>query len=105
MTWTSIRQRFCEALYAAGRIKEASKSLLNIVNIFDKGVYMTGPIVTWVSGESCYLVPALYIRHFASDFLQRCLSTPESNVDAILHSKSPTPLLREWAKSKLTGGS
>ena len=51
----TIRQRFCEALYAAGRIKEAGESLLNIVNTDDEDVYMTGPVVTWVSGKLCYL--------------------------------------------------
>ena len=94
----TIRQRFCEALYAAGRIKEAGESLLDIAN---KDIYMTGPIVTWVSGKSCYPVPPPYIQHFATDFLQRCLCTPESSIDA---TPSPVPILREWAKSKLTGG-
>ena len=98
----TIRQRFCEALYAAGRIKEAGESLLDIAN---KDVYMTGPIVTWVSGKSCYPVPPLYTQHFATDFLNRYLSTSESTRDTTLHSPSPTPILREWAKSKLTGGS
>ena len=101
----TIRQRFCEALYAAGRIKEAGESLLNIVNTIDKDVSMTGPVVIWVSGKSCYPAPVLCIRHFATDFLERFLSTPESKVDATVHLKSLTPLLREWAKSKLRGGS
>ena len=92
-------------MYAAGRIKEAVEALLNISNTVDEDVYMTGPMLAWVSGESCYPVPALCIRHFATDFLQRYLSTPESRADATLHSTSPTPLLREWAKSKLTSGS
>ena len=98
----AIRQRFCEALYAAGCIKEAGESLLDIAN---KDVYMTGPIVTWVSGKSCYPVPPLCIQHFATDFLNRYLSTSESTRDTALHSPSPTPILREWAKSTLTGGS
>ena len=101
----TIRQRFCEALCAAGRIKEAGESLLDIVNTVDRDVYMTGPIITWVSGKSCYHIVALCIRSFATDFLQQCLSTPERSVDTTLHSPFPTPLLREWAKSKLTGGS
>ena len=45
------------------------------------------------------------MRHFATDFLQRCLSTPESSVETTVHSPFPALLLREWAKSKLTGGS
>ena len=44
------------------------------------------------------------IQHFATDFLQRCLSTAESS-DTTLHSPSPTLLLREWAKLTLTGSS
>ena len=98
----TIRQHFCEVLYAAGRIKEAGESLLDIAN---KDVYMTGPTVTWVSGKSCYLVPPLYTQQFATDFLNRYLSTSESTRDTTLHSPSPTPILREWAKSKLTSGS
>jgi hypothetical protein len=50
-----LRQRLCEALYATSRIKEAAESVLNIVNTVDEDVYTTGPIVTWVSGKSCYL--------------------------------------------------
>jgi hypothetical protein len=82
-------------------------SLPNIVNTVDEDVYMTGSgsIVTWFSGKSCYAIPPLYIRSCATDFLERCLSTPESGVDTTLHSPSPTPLLRKWAKSKLIGGS
>ena len=56
---TTIRQRLCEALYAAGRIKEAGESLLNIVNTVGEDVCMTGPIVTWVPGKSCYPVSPL----------------------------------------------
>ena len=50
-----IRQRFCEALYATGRSKEAGESLLNIVNTVDKDVCMTTrPIIAWISGTLCY---------------------------------------------------
>ena len=100
-----VRQRLCEALYAAGRIREAGESLLNIVNTVDEDVHMTGPIVTWVSGKLCFPVPPLCIRHFPTDFLQRYLSTPEGSIDTTLHSPPSMPLLREWAKSTLTGGS
>ena len=43
--------------------------------------------------------PLLFIRLFVTDFLQGCLS------ETTLDSPPPTLLLREWAKSKLTGGS
>ena len=33
--------------------------------------------------------------------MQRCLSTPNRNIDAV-SAMAPTPLLREWAKAKLT---
>ena len=39
---------------------------------------------------------------FHADFVQQCLSTPESGRDS---PSSPTPLLREWAKLKLASGS
>ena len=50
----TVRQRLCEALYAAGRIKEAGESILNIVNTVDEN--MTGAVFTWVSGKLCYPV-------------------------------------------------
>ena len=50
----TVRQRLCEALYAAGRTREAGESLLKMVNTFDEGVYMGGPITKWVSGEFMY---------------------------------------------------
>ena len=48
-----IRQRHCDALFAAGRMNEAGESLLNIVSSVDEEVYMRGPISTWVCGELC----------------------------------------------------
>ena len=40
---------------------------------------------------------------FLPGFVQRCLSTPNHNVDAV-SATPPTPLLRQWAKAKLTNG-
>jgi hypothetical protein len=47
----TVRQHLCEALYAAGRTKEAGESLLRMVKTFDEDVYMSGPIAKWVSGK------------------------------------------------------
>ncbi|KAF8547208.1 hypothetical protein OG21DRAFT_1501672 [Imleria badia] len=88
----TVQQRLCEALYAAGRTKEAGEFLLEMLNAVDEEGYISGPIATWVS-----------------DFAQQCLSTPESSDDAISMAprdgtRSPflTPLLSLWAKLKLT---
>ena len=45
----AVRQRFCEALYAAGCIKEAGESLLNIVNNVDEDIYITGLLVGYLT--------------------------------------------------------
>ena len=95
-----VRQCLCDALYAAGRIKEAGEALLNIVNFFDEDVYMAEPVVTWLSGELYCLVSAPCARCLATDFLRRCLSTENSD-DTTL----PTPPLREWVKLQLRGSS
>ena len=47
----TIRQRMCEALYSTGRTNKAGESLLELVNTFDKEVYMNAAVVDWVSGE------------------------------------------------------
>ena len=62
----TVRQRLCEALYAAGRIKEAGESLLDMENTVDEGVYRARSIVTWVSGKLCYPVPLTCIRYSIS---------------------------------------
>ena len=57
----TVRQRHCDALYAAGRVKEAGEALLNIVNFFDEDIYMAEPVVTWLSGELYCLVSPPFI--------------------------------------------
>ena len=74
-----------------------------MANTVDEDVYRTGSIVTWVSGKLCCPVPLTCIRYLALDFLQRCLSAPETSVDTTHHSLPATSLLREWAKAKSTG--
>ena len=108
----TVRQRLCEALYAAGHTERAGESLLEMVNSFDEEVYTNKLTTEWVSGESILsicVVPC--VQCFSADFTQQCLSTFESDGDAVstptqdttgatVHA-TPTPLLREWAKAKL----
>ena len=46
-----VRQRLCEALYAAGRKTDASEFLIDLVNTFDEEVNTSVPVAKWVSGE------------------------------------------------------
>ena len=71
---------------------------------------MSESIKTRVSGELLFSVFFCYIRHFGEDWMWRCLSTAEKD-DArtmttghsnVLHPM--TPLLREWARSRLMTG-
>ncbi|KAF8553290.1 hypothetical protein OG21DRAFT_1267989 [Imleria badia] len=90
-----IGQRLCEALYAAGRTKDAGECFLKLVNIEDVPD-SSGPISTeWVS-----------------DFTHRYLSASES--DANRHRSllmlqatfnSSTSILNEWAKATLASRS
>ena len=106
-----VRQRICEALYLAGRRKDAAESLLEMVNSFDKEVYMSELITKWVSGESIVFTRVLCIQNFSADFIHQCLSAPESDGDVVstptedanmlMVLATPAPLLREWAKAKL----
>ena len=48
----TVRQRLCEALYVAGRRKDADESLLEMANSFQEEVYASELITKWVSGES-----------------------------------------------------
>ena len=85
----TVGQRLCDALYAAGRIKEAGEALLNIVSFFDEDVYMAESVISWFSGRLCCLVPSLYTRHSATDH-----HFPES-----LHYRYPSDplrLYRQW---------
>ena len=103
-----IQKCLCEALYAADRTKEAGESMLKMASTMNEGAYVNAP-TTWESGR-LYAICLFAIRlTFHADFLQRCLSAPESNRDATSRGHddvpSPTPLLREWARLKLANGS
>ncbi|KAF8546305.1 hypothetical protein OG21DRAFT_1176634 [Imleria badia] len=85
----TIQRQLCEALYAAGRAKQAEDALLKMVN---SHTHITEPITAWIS-----------------DFIQRCLTTPgpESSGDATSeadrqeHATTSPLLLAEWARIKL----
>ena len=107
----AVRQRLCEALYAAGRRKDAEESLLEMVHSFDKEVYTSKLITKWVSGESTLYPLVFHVFEISADFTHQCLSAPESDgdavspptedVNAVTVLATPTPLLREWTKAKL----
>ncbi|KAF8550490.1 hypothetical protein OG21DRAFT_1513946 [Imleria badia] len=84
----TVQQHLCDALYAAGRRNDATESLLKMVNTLDEAVYMSGPLIKWVS-----------------DWTHQYLSAPEgdaaSNLAQQHETPVPTPLLREWAKATL----
>ncbi|KAF8552314.1 WD40 repeat-like protein [Imleria badia] len=95
----TIQQRLCDALYAAGRRNDAGESLLKMVNILDQAVYMSGPLIKWVS-----------------DWTHRYLSAPEgdaaSNSAQQHETPDPTPLLAkatlansEWKDALIAAGS
>ncbi|KAN0087988.1 hypothetical protein V8E55_006609 [Tylopilus felleus] len=60
----TVRQRLCEALYAAGHTERAGESLLEMVNSFDEEVYTNKLTTEWVS-----------------DFRRRCMEKLESSGD------------------------
>ena len=78
----TIRQRLCEALYAAGRPKDAGESLLKTVNTFDEVVYMSEPVNKWVSGE--FILHVLVCHAF-----QTSLQTLLNNVSRLPKSTPP----------------
>ena len=74
-----------------------------MVSELGEQVYTSGPTTEWFCGEFIFYLFSPSIQPFLSDFLQRRLPTPNHNVDAV-SAIPPTPLLREWAKAKLTNG-
>ena len=72
----TVRQRLCEALYAAGRTKSAGQSLLEMVNRFDE-VYTSKLHTKWVSGESI-LYPLMF------PLFKTSLQTLPNNVSPLL---------------------
>ena len=106
-----VRQRLCEALYAAGRTKDAGESLLNLVSAIDEDVEPRWAFITeWVSGESIVFLMFFVHRIFSADFTCRYFSTPESNATrhdnpsvppAPFNSPTSTALLRLWARATL----
>ena len=73
----TVRQRICEALYLAGRRKDAAESLLEMVYSFDEEICTSELITKWVSGESI-LYPLVF--HVSKTSLQ----TLPTNVSLLL---------------------
>ena len=55
-----IRQRLCDSLYAAGRMKDAGESLLKMTNTIDEEGSMSDPFIKWVSGEFMFYLFVCY---------------------------------------------
>ena len=70
------------------------------MNFSDEAVYMADPVVAWLSGELYCPVSPPFIRRLATDFMQQCLSTENSDDTNLF-----TPLLRVWAKIQLRDSS
>ena len=73
------------------------------MDLVDGDDYVNGPVTTWLAGEPWMRLFLAANPTLTVDFMQRCLSTPESS--NIVSDPSPTPLLRAWAKLRLTTGS
>ena len=58
---------------------DAGESFLELVNTFEKEVYMHGNIVEWISGELTFYLFAAAHQPFVSDFTQHYLSTPQTD--------------------------
>lgn len=50
----TTRRHLCEALYSAGRTREAADSVLQMVSALGKEVRETEEIADWVTGEYQY---------------------------------------------------
>ncbi|KAF8547868.1 YVTN repeat-like/Quino protein amine dehydrogenase [Imleria badia] len=98
----TIQCQLCEALRAAGHVKEAGEVVLETTNIFGEEIYMSEALTKWLS-----------------NFTQRCLATAGSGSNAPSKaapndelpnhhltpgSSTPSPLLREWARANLMYG-
>ena len=93
----------CERLEATDRILDATECFQEMMGELGEQVYTSRPTTEWFCGEFIFYLCSPSIQPFLSDFLQRRLSTPNYSVD-VVSAMHPTPLLREWAKAKLTNG-
>ena len=107
-------------MYAAGRAKEASDVVLETVNVLKEEDYMSQTFTNWVSGKFIFLPFSCRTLNTSTDFTQRCLAAPDIEADAALKEAkddkvsmlystfsppTPSPLLIEWARAKLTNSS
>jgi hypothetical protein len=94
----TIYRVICERLEAIARVTDAIECFLAMMSELGGEVYTSDPMTEWVSGNFMfYLLSAIYIECFWSDFTHRRLSALRSDGD----SPIPTPLIREWAKATL----
>jgi hypothetical protein len=101
-----IYRVICERLEGIDRIMDAIECFHEMMS--ELGEDMSGPMTEWVTGEFMSCLFACHTFNHFSDFTHRRLSAPGSDSGdaptshAILNSLTHTPLLREWAKAKLT---
>ncbi|KAF8141891.1 hypothetical protein EV363DRAFT_1309254 [Boletus edulis] len=103
----------CERLETIDRITDAVECFYDMTNELGGDIYMSEPMTEWVCGEFMFTCLTAVTRAATlSPFTQRRLSahgnaSSNTNRDAnmsTIHTTLP-PLLREWAKAKLTRGS
>lgn len=94
----------CDALYAAGHVKEAAESFLDVVTVFDEKDYSSSPLAKWVSG----MFPPRYFscEHLEllppPDFAYQCLSVSKcEGAQENRDNKVPALFLMEWVKTTL----
>ena len=103
----------CEHLETINRVPDAIECFHEMADEMRGEDYMSGPMTGWVAGWFILLqlVCLMYHLLFLSDFMQRCLSAPQSDRDTALNATgdgnasalhaSVMSLLKEWVKAKL----
>ena len=89
-----------------------------MVNSLQEEVYASEATINWVSGKFMFNLFGCCAFKAYPDFTQRCLASPEIKGDATFKAarndevpafhltlSTPSPLLIEWARAKLTNSS